>query len=66
MFLGSLNGFEIVPQILLPKINQMLDIKGINTWKKIICVHFEATVQSKISSICTNSENMLEIDQNVP
>jgi hypothetical protein len=44
----------------------MLDIIHINKWEKIVCMQFGANFQSKSSSICTNSENMREIDQNVP
>ena len=54
---------------LLVRINvsaQTLLIISINTREKIICMQFEANVHSKISSICTNSENIREIDQNVP
>ena len=62
MFLGT---FEIVPQIVLPKCKQISDIIRINTCTKIICMPFRANLQSEISSICTNSENMQEINQNV-
>ena len=43
----------------------MLDIISINTWEKVICMQFEANVQSKISAICKHLENMWDIDQNV-
>jgi hypothetical protein len=37
-----------------------------NTWETIMCMQFEAIVQSKISPLRKKSVNMQEIDQNVP
>ena len=66
MFLGSWFCVEIVPQIFWRKIILIWYVVSMNTSENILSVQFEASFKSKISSICTNSENMQEIDQNVP
>jgi hypothetical protein len=37
-----------------------------NSWEKVITMQFEGYIQSRISSIYANSENMRVIDQHVP
>ena len=39
---------------------------NLNKWEKIMSMQFEANVQSKISSISTNSDNIWEIDKKFP
>ena len=46
----------------IPSLNKTLCL---DSWEKIFYIQLEADLQSKISSICTNSEHMREIDQNV-
>ena len=60
---------EIPLKLFLKYLYRKLTNVGCYNYKymeKTICKMFEANNWSKISSICTNSENMQDIDQNIP